>query len=224
MSPKLDERNEEARQLMRRVIESLAWREIISINTLGHCLKYVTELDRKHRVTAELDLNLRLLNESRALYAKLGWQDLESAVRDRLVRVPYPESRLDFGVAYFVYGLAEQVAMRAYATSSFEQFAAIARHYVEAATSRPEPSLFLEFCADPANRPRAQQYLNRWLAVALRSFGRPGTAGDARALALGLRSKSSAQMHDDFVASLEPFLGRCGLVMPAPEELGLEPL
>lgn len=206
--------DEERKQLLRRIVESMAWRQIASINILGHCLKYLTELDTKLMVATELDLGLGLFREVRSLYRELGWTDLESAVRDRLGRVPYPESRLEFGVAYYVTGVAETVAMSAYTQSSYPEFAAIARSYVEADTGRPEPTRFIEFASDPSNRPQAQQYLNRWLDIARRSFGRPGTTAGARALELGLRSKSSEQMDAEFHARIEPFLERCGLMWP----------
>jgi hypothetical protein len=215
--------NEEARQLLRRIVESLAWHQLAAINMLGHCLKLVVEIDAKLRVATELDLALRLFREVRDLYAGLGWSDLESAVRERLDRIPYPTSRLEFGVAYYVTGLAEQVAMRAYADSSAREFAAIARSYVEASEARPEPSRFQEFCAEPANRVIAQQHLNRWVEIALTSFGRPGTSGDRRALQLGLRSQGSAALREEFLERLRPFRESCGLGLPELAALGVAP-
>jgi len=206
--------DEEKRQLLRRIVESMAWRQIVSINMLGHCLKYVSELDNKLAVASELDLALGLFREVRSLYRDLGWTDLESAVRDRQGNLQYPESRLEFGVAYYVTGLAEQVAMGAYTESSVPEFAAIARSYVEAAVRRPEPTRFLEFAADATNRPQAQQYLNRWLEISRLSFGRPGTSAGKRVVDLGLRSKSSADLDAEFRDKLEPFLKRSGLLWP----------
>jgi hypothetical protein len=206
--------DEEKKGLLRRIVESLAWRQLASINMLGHCLKYVPELDTKLAVAAELDLALGLFREVRSLYRELGWTDLESAVRDRLGDIPYPGSRLEFGVAYYVTGQAEYVAMDAYTSSSYPEFAAIARSYADAATRRPEPARFLEFAADPTNRPQAQQYLNHWLEISRRSFGRPGTVAGARAVELGLRSKSSADMDAEFRGKLEPFLKRASLQWP----------
>ena len=218
----MNELEEEARQLLRRIVERLAWRQIFTIDVLGHCLKFVTELDRKLRVAAELDLELRLFHEVRSLYRELGWEDLESAVRHNQGRISYPGSRAEFGAAYMLTGLAERVAMEAYTGSRSKQFAAIALSYVEAARHRPEPTIFLEFAADPSNRPLAQQFLSRWAEIGLRSFGRPGTTGDDRALTLGLRTKSVAQMIREFLAGLEPFLLQSGLVLPDFAALGLE--
>lgn len=218
----MNELEEEARQLLRRIVERLAWRQIFTINVLGHCLKFVPELDRKLRVASELDLNLRLFHEVRSLYGELGWEDLESAVRHNVDRISYPGSRSEFGVAYYLMGLAERVAMESYTGSRSKQFAAIALSYVDAARHRPEPTVFLEFAAEPANRPLAQQFFSRWVEVALRSLGRPGTAGDDRALTLGLRTKNVAQIVRDFFAGLEPFLTQSGLGLPEFARLGLD--
>jgi hypothetical protein len=213
--------NEEARGLLRRIVESLAWRQIATINILGHCLKFINDLDTKLRVASELDLNLRLFRDVRALYSELGWENIEAAVRDRIDRLPYPSSRQEFGVAYHLIGLAESVAMQSYVQSSNPNFAAIALSYVDAAASRPEPTRFVEFCAEPTNRPQAQAFLNRWLTLALLSFGRPGSSADARALELRLRSSSVAEMQQQFLDELQPFLARCSLALPALADLGV---
>ncbi|MEW6072952.1 MAG: hypothetical protein AB1726_10235 [Planctomycetota bacterium] len=210
-----DQRAGEEGQLVRRILEDLAWRQIAAINILGHCLKHVRDLDTKLRMATELDLSLRLFRESRELHRQLGWEDLERAVRDHEERIPYPQSRLEFGVAFHVLGVAEKVAMQSYVESTFADFAALARTYVDAAQGRPEPNRFVEYASDPTNRPQAQQFLNRWVEIALESFGSPGSPGDRRAVELGLRSRSGAEMRGAFLAEIESFVHRCGLVLPA---------
>ncbi|HED64844.1 MAG TPA: hypothetical protein ENJ09_04725 [Planctomycetes bacterium] len=203
--------DEERKQLLRRIVEAMARRQLASINILGHCLKFVTELDAKVSVAGELDLSLRLFRQVHLLYRDLGWTDLESAVRDRLEDVPYPASRLEFGVAYYVTGLAEEVAMRSYVTSSCPEFAAIARSYVEAAQRRPEPRRFLAYCEDPEHRPQARQFFDLWYRIAVGALGRKDSTADARVVELGLRSKSAGQMVAEFDERLAPFLEACGL-------------
>jgi hypothetical protein len=214
--------DEEARVLLRRIVESQAHREIMAINMLGHCLKFVTELDTKLRMAEDLDLSLRLFRGVQALYKELGWQDLESAVRDRTAEIPFPESRLEFGLAYTLCRQAQEVAMESYVDCAVPEFAAIARAYLEAAPGRPRPSRFEEFCAEPQNRPRGQELFNKWFAIALQAFGRPDTRGDERAVELGLRSRGSAAAARAYVERLKSFAQRCGLRLPSAEALGLE--
>jgi len=214
--------DEEARTLLRRIVESQAHREIMSINMLGHCLKYVTELETKLRVAEDLNLSLRLFREVQALYADLGWQDLDSAVRDRMTELPFPESRLEFGVAYHLGHVAREVAMESYVDSKVPEFAAIARSYVDAAAHRPHPTRFVEFCEDPTNRPRATELFHRWFGIVISAFGRPETKNDERAVELGLRSRTSAAARQEFVERLRPFIAQCGLGFPSAESLGAE--
>jgi 1,2-phenylacetyl-CoA epoxidase catalytic subunit len=206
--------DEELRQLLRRIIESLAWRQIALINIIGHCLKYVTDLETKVRMATELGLSLRLFREVRELHGELGWEDLERAVRERVDRIPFPQSRLEFGVATYLFNLGEMVAMKSYIDSASPRFAAVARTYVEATQSRPRPTRFVEFASDPANRPQAQQYLSRWLTIASQSFGRPDTMADRRSIELGLRSRGSAEMRDLYHAEVRAFVKECGLAVP----------
>jgi len=214
--------DEEGRQLLRRIVEKLAWRQIASINILGHCLKHVVDLDDKLQMATELDLSLRLFHEIRSLYRELGWEDLESAVRDDAHRWPYPSSRMEFDVAYHLIGLAEQVAMKSYVGSRSKQFAAIALSYVDAAQHRARPTTFVEYASDPSNRPRAQEFLDRWLQITLVAFGRPRVADEDRAVGLGLRTKGTAEMAHEYLGELAPFLASCHLTLPSLEELEIE--
>ena len=206
--------DEESKPLLRAIVERTARRQLASINILGHCLKFVGELDVKDVVASELDLSLRLFRQVHSLYQELGWTDLEDAVRDRLEEFPFPESRLEFGLAYYVTGLAEQVAMSAFVDSTCKEFAAIARSHVDAATRRPEPSRFIAYCEDPGNRPHGQQFLDRWSEIGLRFFGTPDGTSDARIVEMGLRSKSTAEMTADFQSRLEPLIKATGLTLP----------
>lgn len=211
-----EHRDEEHRQLLRRIIESLAWRQIALINIMGHSLKYVSDLETKIRMATDLGLSLRLFREVRALHGELGWEDLERAVRERVDRVPYPQSRLEFGVATYLFRLGETVAMRSYVDCAVPEFAAVARSYVDAAQTRPQPTRFTEFASDPANRPQAQQYLNRWFHLASDSFGRPDSTADRRSVELGLRTQSSAEMREAFHVEVRSFVTACHLQVPPP--------
>lgn len=224
MGPAANPLDEEGRVLMRRIVESQAWRQLAAMNILGHCLKYVTRVESKELVAEELHTSLRLFREVRALYGELGWTDLVAAVRDRLERVPYPASRLEFGICRYLCDQAEHVAMESYVDCALRPFAAIARSYLESTRALvPDGDrVFVEYCAEPGNRPHAQELYDRWLGIALLSFGRPGTAGDRRAVALGLRSRRAADMARSFLDEIEPYRVRCGLRQPGADALGIE--
>ncbi len=213
--------DEEGRTLLRRIVERLAWRQVGAMNILGHCLKHVTRIDSKVLVAEELNHSLLLFREVRALYAELGWTDLESVVRERVGELPFPGSRLEFGLCRFLGDRAERVAMQSYVDCVDKRFAAIARTALETKSVLvPEgDDVFVEYCRDVSNRPHAQQMFDRWLAISVRSFGRAGTPADRRAVELGLRKKSNADLIRDFVGEIDPFRERCGLERGALGEL-----
>ncbi len=216
------ELDEEPRTYLRRIIEAQAYRQLMAMNIRGYCLKFLTEVESKIRVAEELQLNLAILREVRGLYREYGFEDVESAVRDRMTRIPYPESRLEFNVFRHVCGFALKVAMESYVDCSNRQLAAIARSYIDGRSSNLEDPEFIEFCKDASNRPHAQQMFNRWFAIAVRSFGRPGSLGDGRAVELGLRSKTAGEMLELFMAEMKDYTARVQLNLPEAEEYGLE--
>lgn len=76
--------------------------------------------------------------------------------------------------------------------------------------------------ADVASRAQAQAAFERWLRVALLSFGRPGSRASERAIALGLKRDDPATVMCDFVADVRAAVWDAGLQFPAPASLGLE--
>ena len=215
---------EEERSLLRLIIESQAYRQLMAVNILGHSLKYVTDLESKIAIGEELTASMRLFRQVRGLYNDLGWVGIESAVRDRMQRIPYPESRLEFGLCRFLCNSAQAVAMRAYTESKSPEFADIASACLDSMRTNPleEEVGFREYCQEEPHLPQARQWLERWLGVALLSFGRPGTPRDLRAVELGLRTQHAADMAGDFMASIEPFLAECRLERPDVAALGVE--
>jgi 1,2-phenylacetyl-CoA epoxidase catalytic subunit len=216
--------DEEGRTLLRRIIEQQAWRQVMSLNILGYCLRYVTRIDSKVIVAEELAEALRRFQQVRALYRGLGWTDLERFVREKAEEVRYPASRLEFGICRTLCDRAELVAMRSYRDCAVRDFALIARTSVDTMHRlAPEGDrVFIEYAREHGNRPHAQQLFDRWLAIALTSFGRPGSAGDRRAVELGLRDKHSHELVREFVAEMDPYRRECGLEWPDREALGIE--
>ena len=60
------------------------------------------------------------------------------------------------------------------------------------------------------------------MGIALLALGRAGSARDLRAVELGLRARSMADVGNEFLEGLAPFLEQSGLVMPDAEMLGFE--
>ncbi|MEQ1895657.1 MAG: hypothetical protein ABL998_24220 [Planctomycetota bacterium] len=115
---------------------------------------------------------------------------------------------------YYVSGLAEDVAMRAYVESSWQPFATIAKRHVEAWMQRPEPTRFQEYTSESRNRPHAQELVDRWVPLARRAFGRADSPWDEKAMKLGLKGRRSAELDASFCERLAPLLAAGELRLP----------
>jgi 1,2-phenylacetyl-CoA epoxidase catalytic subunit len=226
MSPSVDQRSydEETRGLLRKILEGQAYRQLMLSNIRGHGIKFLPEVDEKLRTSQALSTSLRQFAEVQRLYGALGFGDVVSAVRHKMERIPYPATRMELAVCLFLCERVSWRALGAYRDCAVDELAAIARTRLEElrALEQPEDPGFLEFCQDPSNLPLAQQLVNRWLTITLLSLGRPDSAGDARALQLGLRSKPVAAIAREYLDGLAPFLSACHLAVPDAATLGLE--
>jgi hypothetical protein len=64
--------------------------------------------------------------------------------------------------------------------------------------------------------------VNRWIAISLVAFGRPGTVGDQRSFALGLRSARVEHLVKLFLGEVKPWCESYHLVLPDVNTLGLD--
>lgn len=216
--------DEECKGLLRRIVERTAYRQLMAANIRGHGLKYITAVEDKRLVASDLDASLRAMAGIDALYQRIGGTDLATAVRDMMEKIPYPYSRFELAVCLALVDRTERLVAASYVDSRSREMSEIARALVEA--DRPGTQMLehqlREFCAEAGNRPTAQQFVNRWLAIAVVAFGRPGSTGDSRAVALGLRSRRVADMVGRFLDELKPYLESTNLTVPSPASLGLE--
>jgi hypothetical protein len=217
--------DEESRALLRKIVEGQAWRQLMLVNIRGHGIKFLPDVEHKLASVERLAQLLPLMRGVAELYAEIDGGDVVSAVRDRMERIPYPGSRLELAVCLFLCMRAERHALESYADCR------VSTALVDLTQSRladvstedlPRDPVFVDYCAEPANRPHAQQMLNRWLALCLVALGRPGSHGDQRAVELGLRSRRVADIAAEFLAGLAPFLAATGLVVPDADALGVD--
>lgn len=216
--------DEEGRALLRQIVERLAYRQLMAANIRGHGLQFLPGLDAKLHFARELELHLHVLREVERIYGELGGGDLHLAVRERMARIPYPQSRLELAICLALTLRAERVASRVYIGSVHRGFGAIAATLAEMghAMSRLEEDLFVAYCAEERHGPQAQQFWDRWLTISLLALGRPGSRGDARAVALGLRQVHVSEVVRAFLDEAEPLRRTCSLTWPRVVELGIQ--
>ncbi|HJO26921.1 MAG: hypothetical protein CMK00_03435 [Planctomycetes bacterium] len=208
-----EELDEESRGLLRQIVERQAWRAIVLANIRGHGQKFLPGVGERRAFANDLAYHLETLEVTEDVHRRLGGEDLYLTVRGRLEDIPYPASRLELGLCLLICELAERVAATGYRASSCEDIARLAERSLAAKWegSRGELEFLSEFCADEGNRPRVREVFDNWFAIAERSFGRPGSAGDERAVALGLRTSSAGDTAEEFRSRVGEFAGDCGL-------------
>lgn len=216
--------DEESKALLRRIVERTAYRQLMAANIRGHGMKYVPDVEDKRLLASDVEDSLRALGEVETLYVALGGGDLVMVTRDAMEKIPYPYSRLELAVCLSLCDRTERLVAESYLDGRCRELGAIARTLLaheRTATKRLE-AFFVDFCRDTSNRPTAQQFLNRWLTIALVAFGRPNTAGDQRAVKLELRKQRCLDSVKQFLEELKPFTESCGLVVPPPATLGVD--
>jgi hypothetical protein len=160
-----------------------------------------------------LDHAFRVSVEVERLFDSLGGVELMEAIRPRMERIPYPESRQELAVGLALVRRAAHASAVSYEGCVSKDFAALAMTVAHApsVSSETEEQRFIAFASDDSNKRLAQSYWDRWLSLSLLSLGRPGARGDARAVTLGIRNMPTAQIVRTFLEELEPLRKACGL-------------
>lgn len=222
--PSVTTLNEEEKGLLRKILRAHAYRQMMAANIRGHGLKFLVDPEGRIGLVQDLRHILQQVSRVQELYTQIGGGDIRKEASIKMERIPYPKSRFELATFLATSDPAERIAMETYADSKCEEFAAIAQEdlaYERTATRRSRV-LFEEFAADPDQRPQVQQMLSRWLVISLLALGRPGTAGDRRAVELGLRRRSCAESLDLCMERLAPLLEASGLDRAELQAAGVE--
>jgi 1,2-phenylacetyl-CoA epoxidase catalytic subunit len=144
--------------------------------------------------------------------------ELDAWVTTRLDARPLPQvaSFLELAMAQFLFDRAGRWQISEYLTSSFLPYRALAHAIVDEERGHEDVGarLVVELCAAPGiDRVAAQAAFDRWLALALLSFGRAGGDGNAFAIAAGLKARDSGEVTRAFLEEIAPTARAGGLVL-----------
>ncbi len=202
----------EAKSLLLKILERYAYRQRMVVNVMGHGLKFLPKLDDKRGFLEELDHAFHVLAEIERLYGALGGAELMVAIRPRMERIPYPESRQELAVGLSLVRRAATISGNSFLDCVSKDFAALAKTILAAPdNSQEEENRFLEFAQDESNRPQAQKYWDRWVTLGLLSLGRPGANGDTLAQSTGVRKLSTTEVVRSFLEETETLRAASGL-------------
>ncbi|MCA9000339.1 MAG: hypothetical protein KDB61_00350 [Planctomycetes bacterium] len=220
----LDRLDGEVKTLLLKILERYAYRQRMVVNVMGHGLKHLSELESKRAFLESLDHAFRVSVEVERLFEGLGGVELMEAIRPRMERIPYPESRQELAAGLTLVRRAALASATSYEGCVCKEFAALAMTVARAPNlcSETEEERFIAFAQDESNKRQAQLYWDRWLSLSLLSLGRPGARGDARAVALRLRTMPTAQIVRVFLEDLEPLRKACGLELTHLDTFGVQ--
>jgi 1,2-phenylacetyl-CoA epoxidase catalytic subunit len=205
-----------------QMLRSQAWRERAASDVFASALPLVPA----GRWRAIVEGHVR---EERAHYARVAevWSaafarppaELDAWVTARLAERPLPPvtSFLELAMAQLLFDRAGRWQLSEYLESTFLPYRALAREIVDEERGHEDVGarLVVDLCAAPdADRAAAQAAFDRWLTVALLSFGRPGGAGNAFAIAAGLKTRDSADVARDFLADVARTAAAAQLAVP----------
>jgi 1,2-phenylacetyl-CoA epoxidase catalytic subunit len=206
------------------LIRSQGYRELAAATVFAEALHLVPGLPFKKKVVQHINEEMEHFEVCCDIYAEIGAGDLEQVasaiLRDRKP-IPRIESFLELGIAQFLYDRASGFQLREYENSSFDPYCRVVGKILEEEEGHESfgVEIMVEHSRDPKSRARMQEIFNKWLAVSLRSFGRPGTPGNRYAIACGLKTRDSAAVAQEYVDGLRPAMRLSGLVFPTRDEL-----
>ncbi len=219
-----DEMTPEYRRMVIQLLESQGVREFMAANIFSDALKYIPTLRLKELLARQVVEELEHYEETIRLYHDLGG-NLEEVVEKRVGKyggVPYVKSWFELAVCQFLYDRAGEFHLAEYRNCSYVPYAQI----VDKILAEEEEHegfgerVMVEACQDPEYRRQVQQLFNKWLTFSLTAFGRPGTPGNRFAIAVGLKTRDSGEVMQDFISDIKSGMVKCGLTFPP--DLGVE--
>jgi ring-1,2-phenylacetyl-CoA epoxidase subunit PaaA len=214
----------EYKKMVAQLLESQGVREFMAANIFSDALKFIPALRLKELLAKQVVEELEHYEETIRLYRDLGG-DLEAVVEEKVKKyrgVPYVKSWFELAVCQFLYDRAGEFHLAEYRRCSYVPYAKIVEKILAEEEEHESfgERVMVEACRNPQYRRQVQQLFNKWLSFSLTSFGRPGTPGNRFAVAVGLKTRDSGEVMQDFINDIKPGMAKCGLAFPS--DLGVE--
>ncbi len=225
-----EEMSPEYFETVSKMLRSQAYRELAAAVVFAEALSLVPTVEFKRHVVHTVEEEMEHYAICVRLAEQIGLADFDAECT-RHVRedrpVPAIESFLELGVAAFLYDSASAFQLREYENSSFDPYCRVIGRILEEEEGHENfgAEMMIQMSRDPSNREEIQRHFDKWLAVSLRSFGRPAHERSRIAIEAGLKTRDSAAVAQDYVDSAKSTARLCGLVIPSRErllELGTE--
>ncbi len=215
----------EYRQMIVKLMESQAYRELAAAHMFGYGLRFVPDRWLKFMVW-----HIREESEHyeavATMYRTFTGGEVEPVVRERLAGKPVPmaESWMELAMAQFLFDRGGYWQLKEYEECSFLPYRGVVQKIVkeEAGHQKLGETIVVESCRTGAYDDVKQALFEKWLRIGLLSFGRPGTPGNRYAIEHGIKRRDSGACMKDFVDDIRPAVKAAGLVFPDPRHLAME--
>lgn len=212
----------ETKNLLQAILRRQASCELMTVNILGHSMKFVPELAYKVAMAQMIEDQLERYQQIGRIYSELsGGNDLFEDPDLRISHVSYPENWFELGFVQFLFDRSSEFNLNEYRNCRYEPYARIV-----GAIFREErmhggfgEKIVRSFCRYPTNRPEAQRLFNLWFPIALLNLEFPDPALEFSAIQAGLKQRESFVVIQEFINDLKSAMRECGLKFPALENV-----
>jgi 1,2-phenylacetyl-CoA epoxidase catalytic subunit len=215
----------EYRGMIVQLMESQAYRELLAAHMFGYGLRFVPDKWLRFMVW-HIREEAEHYEAVARMYKEFTGSEVEPRVQERLGQkpVPFAESWFELAMAQFLYDRGGFWQLKEYEDCSFVPYRGVIQKIVKEEAGHQDlgEKIVVELCQSGAHEAVKQPLFEKWLRIGLLSFGRPGTPGNAYAIAQGIKKRDSGDCMKDFIADIRPAVDAAGLRFPAPQALRME--
>ncbi len=212
------------RETARRILEGQAAHALAAAHLYGKGMAHAPDVAAMQAVVLQMDEKLEQYERLRELYGAETGEDVRERVDRHLRRLPLAGSWHELAVLEVVLGAARLLQLRSLRCSSFEPLADAAERFLAVEERRDGFGIrVLVRAAHRAARPLTlQRHFDRWFPAALRSLGRPGSAGNTVAVSTRLKARDSGAVMRELADRLRPLMRYVGLGFPPRRAMDVE--
>lgn len=211
---------------LKQMMESQAYRELAAAQMFGYGLQFVPSLKWLKFMTWHIREEMEHYEVVCKMYQQFVGASVEPIVHARLSDRPieFAGSWLELAMAQFLYDRGGFWQLQEYDQCSYLPYREVIGKILEEESGHQAlgERIVVELCRSGEHEALKQRYFEKWLRLGLLSFGRPGSAGNAYAMSVGLKKRDSGAVMQLFLDDIKPAVKACGLLFPTAAALDLE--
>ncbi|MHC4448549.1 MAG: Phenylacetic acid catabolic protein [Planctomycetota bacterium] len=211
-------------ETLSKMLRSQAYRELAAAVVFAEAIALVPTLEFKHHVVQTVQEEMGHYAVCVHLAESIGIEGFDEHCSNHVREqrpVPAIESFTELGVAACLYDSASAFQLREYENSSYDPYCRVIGKILEEEEGHENfgAEMMIQLSRDPQHHPELQRCFDKWLAVSMRSFGRPEHERSRYAIEVGLKTRDSAAVAQDYVDSLKSVMRVCGMQFPTRDRL-----